>query len=215
MRWRRDFPPVQTGPGAHPASCTMGTGSFPGVKWPVCGAHHSFPSSAEVTERRAIPLLHLWAFVTYYGVTFTFTGHVLLLRCPSKHDVLGEGNTKLPLHLEDQVTIFIIKWSRNLRNTARKKVKVTLVQALRLCTGRTAHTGSRGIALPFHDHSSTRGARGQHHASAALYPRGKTRYQLYRRLGGTQGRSGRVRNISPPPRFDPRTIQPVASRYTD
>ena len=33
-RWERDFPPVQTGPGAHPASCTMGTGSFPGVK---CG----------------------------------------------------------------------------------------------------------------------------------------------------------------------------------
>jgi hypothetical protein len=26
----------------------------------------------------------------------------------------------------------------------RKKVKVTLVQALRLCTGRTAHRGSRG-----------------------------------------------------------------------
>jgi hypothetical protein len=24
--------PVQTGPGAHPASCTMGTGYFPGVK---------------------------------------------------------------------------------------------------------------------------------------------------------------------------------------
>jgi hypothetical protein len=24
--------PVQTGPGAHPASCTLGTGSFPGVK---------------------------------------------------------------------------------------------------------------------------------------------------------------------------------------
>jgi len=24
--------PVETGPGAHPASCTMGTGSFPGVK---------------------------------------------------------------------------------------------------------------------------------------------------------------------------------------
>jgi hypothetical protein len=30
-------------------------------------------------------------------------------------------------------------------------VKVTLVQALRLCTGRTAHRGSRGIALLFHD----------------------------------------------------------------
>jgi len=33
-RWGRDFPPVQTGPGAHPASCRMGTGSFPRVK---CG----------------------------------------------------------------------------------------------------------------------------------------------------------------------------------
>ena len=33
-RWRRDFPHVQSGPGAHPASCKMGTGSFPGVK---CG----------------------------------------------------------------------------------------------------------------------------------------------------------------------------------
>ena len=30
--WGRDFRPVQTGPGAHPASCTMGTGSFPGVE---------------------------------------------------------------------------------------------------------------------------------------------------------------------------------------
>jgi len=31
------------------------------------------------------------------------------------------------------------------------KVKVTLVQTLRLCTGRTAHKESRGIALLFHD----------------------------------------------------------------
>ena len=32
-RWGARFSaPVQTGPGAHPASCTMGTGSFPEVK---------------------------------------------------------------------------------------------------------------------------------------------------------------------------------------
>ena len=31
-----------------------------------------------------------------------------------------------------------------------------------------------------------------------LYPPGKTRYPLYRRLGGPQGRSGRVRKITPP-----------------
>ena len=38
-----------------------------------------------------------------------------------------------------------------------KKVKCTLVQALRLCTSRTAHRGSRGIALLFHDHDTRRG----------------------------------------------------------
>jgi hypothetical protein len=32
-RWGARFSAiVQNGPGAHPASCTMGTGSFPGVK---------------------------------------------------------------------------------------------------------------------------------------------------------------------------------------
>jgi hypothetical protein len=46
-------------------------------------------------------------------------------------------------------------------------------------------------------------------------PPGKTRYPLYRRLGGPQGQSGQVQKISPPPGFDPRTVQPVASRYTD
>ena len=55
---------------------------------------------------------------------------------------------------------------------------------------------------------------GQRHAPAALPP-GKFRYTLYRRLGGPQGQSGRVRKISPPPVFDPRTAQAVASRYTD
>jgi hypothetical protein len=45
------FPaPVQTGSGAHPASCTMGTGFFPGVKWPGLSVDHPPPSSAEVKE---------------------------------------------------------------------------------------------------------------------------------------------------------------------
>ena len=33
------------------------------------------------------------------------------------------------------------------RVKVKVKVKVTLIQALRLCTGRTAYRGSRGIAL--------------------------------------------------------------------
>jgi hypothetical protein len=44
---------------------------------------------------------------------------------------------------------------------------------------------------------------------------GKTRYPFYSRLGGPQGRSGRVRKISPATGFDPRTVQSLASRYTD
>jgi hypothetical protein len=46
------------------------------------------------------------------------------------------------------------------------------------------------------------GVGGQRQAPAALSP-GMTRYPLYRRLGGPQGRSGRVLKISPPPGFDP------------
>ena len=40
------------------------------------------------------------------------------------------------------------------------------------------------------------GVGGQPHAPAALPP-GKTRYPVYRRLGGPQGRFGLVRKISP------------------
>jgi len=62
--------------------------------------------------------------------------------------------------------------------------------------------------------SAQDGVGGQRHAPAALTP-GKTRYLLCRRLGWPQGRSGRVQEISPPPGFDLRTVQPVARRYTD
>jgi len=62
--------------------------------------------------------------------------------------------------------------------------------------------------------SALEGVGGQRHDPAAL-PSGKTPYPLYRRMGGPQGRSGRVRKISPSPGIDPRTVQPVASPYTD
>ena len=61
--------------------------------------------------------------------------------------------------------------------------------------------------------SALDGVSGQRQAPAAL-PLGKTRYTLYRRLGGPQGRSERVRKILPPPGFDPRTVQPVWNRST-
>jgi hypothetical protein len=64
--------PVQTSPGAHPASYTMGTESFPGVKRPARGVDYTPTSSAKVKERTAINLLPLWAFVTCSRVNFTF-----------------------------------------------------------------------------------------------------------------------------------------------
>ena len=42
-----------------------------------------------------------------------------------------------------------------------------------------------------------------------------TMYPLCKRLGEPQGRSERVRKILPAPGFDARSIQPVASRYTE
>jgi hypothetical protein len=54
--------PVLTGPGAHPASCTMGTGSFPGVKSGrdvMLTPHH--PLVPWSWKSRAVPLLLLWA----------------------------------------------------------------------------------------------------------------------------------------------------------
>ena len=43
--------PVQSGPGAHPATCTMGTGSLPGVKRPGRGDDHPPPSSTKFQGR--------------------------------------------------------------------------------------------------------------------------------------------------------------------
>ena len=62
--------------------------------------------------------------------------------------------------------------------------------------------------------SALDGVGGQRHAPATLPP-GKNRYPLCRSLGGPHGQSGRVWKISPTPGFDPRTVQPVASRYTN
>jgi hypothetical protein len=94
------------------------------------------------------------------------------------------------------------------------KVKCTLVQAMRLYRSRTAHRWSRGIALPFRDHGTRRGEGSASRPGRSLPP-GKTRYPLCRRMGGPQSQSGQMRKILPPPAFDPRTVQPVASRYTD
>jgi hypothetical protein len=54
--------PVQTGPGAHPASSTMGTGSFPGVKSGRGMTLTLHPLLMPWSSKgRVIPLFPLWA----------------------------------------------------------------------------------------------------------------------------------------------------------
>ena len=90
FRWgARFYIPVQTAPGAHPASCTMGTESLPGVKSDqgVTLTPHSLlvPWSR---KSRAIPLLPLWAVrpvqnisaCTTVHFTFTYTSTLPMRR---------------------------------------------------------------------------------------------------------------------------------------
>jgi hypothetical protein len=67
-RWGRDFSHMSR-PALGP---TMGTGSFPGVKWPGSGVNHSPPSSAEVKECKAIPLPPS-GILSLLGVPLPFT----------------------------------------------------------------------------------------------------------------------------------------------
>jgi len=65
--------PVQTEPGAHPASDTMGTGCFAEVKWLRYGVEYPPPSSAEDKERVELYFYSpLWAFVACSRVNFNF-----------------------------------------------------------------------------------------------------------------------------------------------
>jgi len=71
-QWRQDFyAPNETNPGAHPASYTISTVSFPGVKWPGRGSDHPSPPSAEVNPLNAKlnPICHL--------LTLLGTHHIL------------------------------------------------------------------------------------------------------------------------------------------
>jgi hypothetical protein len=70
----RDFPPVQTCPGAHPASYTTGTGSLPAVKYGrgvLLTTHHLLVPWS--WKSGAVPLPTLWATIgPATGTLYTF-----------------------------------------------------------------------------------------------------------------------------------------------
>ena len=84
--------PVQTGLGAHPASCTMGNGSFPRVKLPGAWRWSSTPSSTEVKER-----VELYLYSSS-GPSWSVTGSTVPLplagrpRYPGSRPALGNTN---------------------------------------------------------------------------------------------------------------------------
>jgi len=76
---------------------------------------------------------------------------------------------------------------------------------------------STGIALLFLGPRHSRWGWGFSPTPRPPLPTGKTRYSLYRRLGGTQDRSGRSENLVPTGirSRTVRTVRPVVSRFTD
>jgi hypothetical protein len=85
--------PVQTRRGTHPASYTMGTGSFPGVKLPGCGLNHPPSSSVVVKEKVEI---YFRCLHVRLGVNFTFT-FTMRRKC-NKHTV------QWPIRLKEETT---------------------------------------------------------------------------------------------------------------
>jgi hypothetical protein len=127
----------------------------------------------------------------------------------SCHDTAAEERPVSTLHSmrrEKLRNYSLTPFSKLLNNKQRGKVHPI--------TGHEGPYGEYRYSSTLSLTSELDGVGGQRQAPATLPPE-KTRYPLYRRLGGPQSQSGRVRKISPPPGFDPWTVQPVASRYSD
>jgi len=81
-------------------------------------------------------------------------------------------------------------WSKSaylfFQDVDKVKVKCTIVQALRLCTGLTAHRENSGIALLFLDHGTRRG-RGVTVTPRSLFTPGKDPVPIVQEAGWAPG----------------------------
>jgi len=95
-RWGRDLPPLQTSPGAHPASCIMGTASFPGKEAVGVWGWPPTPPSAKVLEKsRAIPLLTQRTWVAYRKDE----NLLFILRSTQRYTIINWSSRKVPIIL--------------------------------------------------------------------------------------------------------------------
>ena len=113
--------------------------------------------------------------------------------------------SRFPIYVPRIVTKMLVVFLIPFKEKQRRKVHPT--------TGPEGPDGEYKHSSTLPLTSALDGVGGQRHGPAALRPE-MTRYPLYRRLGGPWVRSGREGKILPEQGFDPRTVQPVASRYT-
>jgi hypothetical protein len=95
------------------------------------------------------------------------------------------------------------------------KILVDVVMVSPFLKATKALRESRGIALLCFWTLTLEGDMESASRPGRFLPPEKTRYPLYRRLGGPQAWSEQVQKILPPLGFDPWTAKPVASHYTD
>jgi len=77
------------------------------------------------------------------------------------------------------------------------------------------HEGPYRYSSTLFLNSALEGVRGQRHALAAPYPRVRPGTHCTGGWVGLRPGVDRCGKSCPPPGFDPRTVQPVGSRYTD
>jgi len=102
---------VQTGPGSHPASCIVGTGSFEGREAAGAWRWPPTPSSAEVRERVELYLYSLSGFSwPVLEVNFTFTFYLYIQMPVACHFVFTYINF---LHVGTKTFywIFFLNWN--------------------------------------------------------------------------------------------------------
>ena len=98
----------------RPASC-MGIGClFPGVKWPVTWRWPPTSPSAEVKERVELYLYFpLWAFVTCFRATFTFTRIVICCRLKQAFTVVYWNSSIVQCEWNDFLAVLYLQhWSQ-------------------------------------------------------------------------------------------------------
>ena len=90
-------------PGAHPASCTMGTGSFPGVKSGrgVTLTPHPLPVPWS-RKRRAIPLLPLWVVRPVQSLSACTRVHFTFFLPTGSLTLLPSSDVPSNTHVQDQ-----------------------------------------------------------------------------------------------------------------